>query len=76
LLLALGLAPDRLAGRALRELGVSLEELPIVIERLCAQALPTEPDQIEEVRRNKELAIEADGLRPRLDCLTSSAGSR
>ncbi len=58
LLLALGCAPT-LAGRTLRELGINLEELPSVIERLGTQALPTDEDRIEEVCQSKERAIEA-----------------
>jgi len=58
LLLALGCAPT-LAGRTLREFGVSLGDLPSVIERVGAQALPTDEDRIEEVRQGKERAIEA-----------------
>ena len=42
-------APGTLAGQALRELGVDLDELPSMIERIRAQALPTEEDRIEEV---------------------------
>ncbi len=58
LLLTLGHAPDTLAGQALRELGVDLDELPGMINRIRAQAGPTEEDRIEKVRRSKELALE------------------
>jgi hypothetical protein len=59
LLIALGCAPETLAGRALRELGVNLDEMPSMIQRIRAQAVPTEEDRIEEVRRSKELALDS-----------------
>jgi ATP-dependent Clp protease ATP-binding subunit ClpA len=63
LLLALACAPDTLAARALRELGVNPEALPGVIERVRAQRPPSAEAQlaqrIEEVRQAKELAIES-----------------
>jgi len=62
LLLALVCASDSLAAQAIRELGMNLDELTGVIERLRAEALPAKEQftrRIEEVRREKELAIES-----------------
>jgi ATP-dependent Clp protease ATP-binding subunit ClpA len=61
LLLALVCASDTLAAQTLRELGMNLDELTGVIERLRAEALPAKEElsrRIEEVRREMELAIE------------------
>jgi ATP-dependent Clp protease ATP-binding subunit ClpA len=61
LLLALACASDTFAAQALRELGMNLDELTGMIERLRAEALPAKKQlaqRIEEVRREKELAIE------------------
>ena len=62
LLLALACAPDTLAAKALRELGVDLERLPGVIERLRPEGVHAEEElaqRLEEVRQGKELAIES-----------------
>ena len=59
LLVALGSAADSLTGRSLRELGVDLDALPGVVERLRAQ--PNDADlerQADRVRQQKELAID------------------
>jgi ATP-dependent Clp protease ATP-binding subunit ClpA len=62
LLLALAWAPDTLAAQALHQLGVNLDELPGVIERIRASQASAEKElaeRIEEVRRAKEQAIES-----------------
>ncbi|MGI8714527.1 MAG: hypothetical protein ACR2NR_15395, partial [Solirubrobacteraceae bacterium] len=64
LLLALACASDTLAAQALRELGMNLDELPGVIERLRGEALPAEEEftqRIEEVRREKERGFSSNG---------------
>ena len=60
LLLALGSAADTTAGRSLRELGIDLDELQSTIERTRAQKLATDEDRTEEVRQEKERAIESN----------------
>ena len=62
LLLGLAYAPDTLAAQALRELGVNVDELPGVIERVRAQRAPAEEQvaqRIQELDQAKEQAIEA-----------------
>ena len=59
LLLALGGAPDTLAGRALRELGANLDGLSGMVERIRAQALAEDElaQRIRELTEAKEQAI-------------------
>ena len=59
LLLALGCAADTPAGRALRELGINLDGLHTTVERVRAQSPPTDEQRIEQVRQEKERAIES-----------------
>jgi len=62
LLIALACAPDTLAAQALGALGMNLNELTGMIERLRAEALPAKEQltqRLEAVRREKELAIES-----------------
>ncbi len=62
LLLVLACAADTLAAQTLGELGMNLDELTGVIERLRAEALPAKEEltqRIEAVGREKELAIES-----------------
>jgi Clp amino terminal domain, pathogenicity island component len=60
LLLVLAGAPDTLAGRALRELGANLEGLPVLVQRLRAQAFADDElaQQIQELTETKQQAVE------------------
>jgi ATP-dependent Clp protease ATP-binding subunit ClpA len=60
LLLALACAPDTLAAGALRELGIDLDRLPGVVDRLRAQALAEDELalKIQKLTHAKEQAIE------------------
>jgi ATP-dependent Clp protease ATP-binding subunit ClpA len=59
LLLALACAPDTLAAGALRELGIDLDRLPGVVDRLRAQALAEDElaSEIQRLTQAKEQAI-------------------
>ncbi len=59
LLLALAYAPDELSGQILRALGLELDELPHLVERMRAASSLSDADRIEAVRQRKESAIEA-----------------
>ena len=60
LLLALACAPDTLAAQALRELGIDLDRLPGVVDRLRARALAEDELtlEIQNLTHAKEQAIE------------------
>jgi ATP-dependent Clp protease ATP-binding subunit ClpA len=60
LLLAFACAPDTLAAQALRELGIDLDRLPGVVDRLRARALAEDEltGEIQKLTQAKEQAIE------------------
>lgn len=62
LLLALGCTEETVAGRALKELGVDLDALQLAIEGIRREDAPRVEQQLHEVRRAKERAIEAGDL--------------
>lgn len=60
LLLVLASTPDTLAGRALRELGANLDQLPAIVDRIRTQALVEDElaQQIQKLTEAKQQAIE------------------